>query len=168
MLSAWQAEEDIMATSAAVGTRMGERVVHAAGDGLALAPAAGKVRRKMGDLAASVDYDARTKRLRIELASGVGVSIPVAKVEGLADVRASVIRTVRVDGGGYGLHWPLLDLDLAVPDLIAGCFGSRAWMSALARQGGKVASAAKRRASRENGRKGGRPKKTPARAARAS
>ena len=49
--------------------------------------------------------------------------------------------------------------DSMVKNLIAGCFGSRAWMSALARQGGKASSAAKRRASRENGRKGGRPKK---------
>jgi hypothetical protein len=89
----------------------------------------------------------------------------VSKVQGLAGAPASVIRSVRVDGGGYGLHWPALDLDLAVPDLIAGCFGSRAWMSALARQGGKVTSPAKRRASRENGRKGGRPKKTASRPA---
>ena len=126
------------------------------------ATAEGKLRRARGELAATAGYDARNKRLQIELVSGVGVSIPVAKLEGLAGVPASVIRTVRVDGGGYGLHWPSLDLDLAVPDLIAGCFGSRAWMSALARQGGKATSAAKQRAARENGRKGGRPRKSAA------
>jgi hypothetical protein len=87
------------------------------------------------------------------------VSIPIAKLQGLTEAPASVIRTVRVDGGGYGLHWSSLDLDLAVPDLLAGCFGSRAWMSALARQGGKATSTAKQRAARENGRKGGRPPK---------
>jgi hypothetical protein len=52
-------------------------------------------------------------------------------------------------------------LDLAVPDLIAACVGSRAWMSALARQGGKATTTAKRQAARENGKKGGRPRKVP-------
>ncbi|HEX6792510.1 MAG TPA: DUF2442 domain-containing protein [Casimicrobiaceae bacterium] len=87
------------------------------------------------------------------------MSIPVVKLEGLAGVPASVVRTVRIEGGGYGLHWPSLDLDLAVPGLIAGCFGSRTWMSALGRRGGKATSKAKRQAARENGKKGGRPRK---------
>jgi hypothetical protein len=150
-----------MASSATAQVRGDERLRRAFDEQLALAAAAGKTRRNRGELAASAGYDARTKRLRIELLSGVGISIPVARVEGLADTPASVIRTVRVDGGGYGLHWPSLDLDLAVPDLIAGVFGSRAWMRALARQGGKATTAAKRRASQENGKKGGRPRKTP-------
>ena len=122
------------------------------------ATAAGRKQAQRGELATSAHYDTKTKRLRIELTSGVAVSIPVSRIEGPADVPGSTVRTVRVDGGGYGLHWPSLDLDLAVPDLIAGCFGSRAWMRALARQGGKVTSAAKRAAARENGRKGGRPR----------
>ena len=150
-----------MATSAAAGTRMDARIGHAIDDRLALATAAGERRRKRGELAVSARYDARAKRLQIELSSGVAVSIPVAKLEGLAGVPSSVIKTVRVDGGGYGLRWSLLDLDLAVPDLIAGCFGSRAWMSALARQGGKATTTAKRRAARETGKKGGRPRRTP-------
>jgi hypothetical protein len=135
---------------------MGEAV----DDRLSTAAAAGKARRVRGELAAGVRYDARTARLQIELTSGVGVSIPVSKIEGLAGTSASVIRSVRIDGGGYGLYWPSLDLDLAVPDLVAGCFGSRTWMSALARQGGRVSSPAKRRAARANGKKGGRPRKS--------
>ena len=87
------------------------------------------------------------------------MSIPVARIEGLAGAPASLIRSVRLQGGGYGLYWPSLDLDLAVPELVAGCFGSRTWMSALARQGGKVSSPAKRRAARANGKLGGRPRK---------
>lgn len=89
---------------------------------LSTAAAAGKARRVRGELAAGVSYDARTARLRIELTSGVGVSIPVSKIEGLAGASASVIRLVRIDGGGHGLHWQSLDLDVAVPDLVAGCF----------------------------------------------
>jgi len=137
-----------------------QEVIERAGDDrLAVATAAGRARRAREELASGVSYDARTARLRIELVSGVGVSIPVARIEGLAGAPASLIRTVRLQGGGYGLYWPSLDLDLAVPELVAGCFGSRTWMSALARQGGKVSSPAKRRAARANGKLGGRPRK---------
>jgi hypothetical protein len=130
------AGRNIMVTNAT--TTDAEQRIHAAvDDQLRAATLAGKARRDKGDLAASAAYDSRSRRLRIELMSGVGVSIPVSKVEGLAGAPASVIRTVRVEGGGYGLHWPSLDLDIAVPDLIAGFLGSRAWMSALARQGAK-------------------------------
>ncbi len=134
-------------------------MAEAVDDRLATAAAAGQARRVRGELAVGVSYDARTARLRIELVSGVGVSIPVARIEGLAGAPASLIRSVRLQGGGYGLYWPSLDLDLSVPELVAGCFGSRTWMSALARQGGKVSSPAKRRAARANGKLGGRPRK---------
>jgi hypothetical protein len=120
----------------------------------------GKALRDRGELALSARYDRKTKRLRIELVSGVEISIPIALLEGLSDQPGAVIETVLVDGGGYTLTWPSLDVDLAVPDLIAGCFGSRAWMSALARRGGSASTPAKRRAARENGKKGGRPRKT--------
>ena len=149
-----------MATDTIARDRADEAVVRAVDEHLASATAAGRTRRVRGELAASVTYDARSARLRIELASGVGVSIPVAKIEGLASVPASVIRSVRLQGDGYGLYWPSLDLDLAVPELVAGCFGSRTWMSALARQGGKMSSPAKRRAARANGKLGGRPRKS--------
>ncbi|MCC6196482.1 MAG: DUF2442 domain-containing protein [Burkholderiales bacterium] len=148
-----------MATDTTRRDRADEAVGRAVDEHLASAVAASRARRTRGELAASVTYDARTARLRIELVCGVGVSIPVAKIEDLADVPASVIRTVRMQAGGYGLYWPSLDLDIAVPELVAGCFGSRTWMSALARQGGKVSSPAKRRAARANGKLGGRPRK---------
>jgi hypothetical protein len=120
----------------------------------------GKALRDRGELALSARYDRRTRRLRIELVSGVGISIPIALLQDLVDQPAAVIDTVLVDGGGQTLTWPSLDVDLAVPDLVAGCFGSRAWMSALARRGGSASTPAKRRAARENGKKGGRPRNT--------
>jgi len=104
-----------------------------------------------GTLAKSASYDHRSRRLRIELESGVEVRIPVAMVQGLADAHVAAIRMVRVEGGGYGLYWPTLDLDLSVAGLLAGRFGSRAWMTARCRKGGEATSPATRRASRENG-----------------
>jgi len=47
-----------------------------------------------------------------------------------------------------------------VPALLQGIFGSKSWMAReLGAEGGRARTVAKVTASRENGRKGGRPKK---------
>jgi hypothetical protein len=57
------------------------------------------------------------------------------------------------------LHWPALDVDLFVPGLVVGIFGTRAWMTReLARVAGQTTSPAKAAAARSNGAKGGRPR----------
>ncbi len=67
---------------------------------------------------------------------------------------------VLVDGVGFNLHWPALDVDLYVPALVAGVFGTRAWMTReLARVAGQARSPEKAAAARSNGAKGGRPRK---------
>jgi hypothetical protein len=59
-----------------------------------------------------------------------------------------------------GLHWPRIDADVYVPALLEGFFGSKRWMAEqLGRAGGRSRSAPKRVAARQNGLKGGRPKK---------
>jgi hypothetical protein len=57
-----------------------------------------------------------------------------------------------------GLRWPLLDADLYVPGLIEGAFGSHRWMQQIGKLGGASRSSIKAKASRENGKRGGRPK----------
>jgi len=148
--NAWPVGEDLVAK--------GKKIGRAVDSGAGTASAKRNERRSPGDLAVSAGYDPRSKRLCIELASGVAVNVPASRVQGLADVAASKLKSVRIDGNGYGLHWPELDLAMNVPDLIAGCFGTRVWMTALARHGGKSTSAAKARAARKNGAKGGRPR----------
>jgi hypothetical protein len=64
---------------------------------------------------------------------------------------------VEILGTGYGLHWEALDADLSVPGLLMGLIGTKAYM---ARQAGRVTSAAKTAAARQNGAKGGRPPKS--------
>lgn len=62
--------------------------------------------------------------------------------------------------GGYevlcGLHWEALDVDLSIPGLLTGLFGTKAYM---ARQAGRTKFPAKAAAARANGLKGGRPRK---------
>jgi hypothetical protein len=66
---------------------------------------------------------------------------------------------------GRGLHWEPLDVDLSVPGLLAGLFGTRAYMDRQrAARAGAATSAAKAAAARRNGAKGGRPRKAAKRA----
>ena len=58
---------------------------------------------------------------------------------------------------GYGLHWEDLDLDLSVPGLLAGLFGSSAYM---AHRAGQARSETKAAAARVNGARGGQPRKS--------
>jgi len=53
---------------------------------------------------------------------------------------------------GAALHWDELDVQMSVPGLVAGVFGTRKWMAELGRQGGSM-SKAKRPEVRENGSK---------------
>lgn len=58
------------------------------------------------------------------------------------------------------MHWESLDADFNILGLIQGVFGTKSWMAELGRKGGKISSVAKSQAARENGKKGGRPKKS--------
>jgi hypothetical protein len=67
---------------------------------------------------------------------------------------------VEVLGQGYGLHWEKLDVDLSIPGLLAGLFGTKAFMDRQrAARAGASTSQVKAEAARQNGRKGGRPPK---------
>lgn len=97
--------------------------------------------------------------LVLSLSDGHRHVIPVEDVEGLWSATREQIGEVEILGWGTGLHWPALDLDLYVPSLLRGLYGTRRWMAAMGRKGGSATSVAKRKASRANGLKGGRPKK---------
>ncbi|HEY9549132.1 MAG TPA: DUF2442 domain-containing protein, partial [Kiloniellaceae bacterium] len=78
------------------------------------------------------------------------------------NARLKDLAQVEICMAGRGLHFPTLDADLYIPALLDGIFGSARWTAAkLGQAGGKVKSAAKASASRENGKLGGRPRKKP-------
>ena len=109
--------------------------------------------------ATAARYDARSDRVVVELTNGATFAFPPRLVQDLADADARQLGEVEIAGAGFGLHWPGLDADLSIPGLLAGRFGTKAWMSELARRAGSVTSVAKAAAARANGAKGGRPRK---------
>jgi Protein of unknown function (DUF2442) len=109
--------------------------------------------------AASVKYWPNLDVLEIVLTNSEREVIPRERLEGLSSATKKQLANVRVEMLGTALSWPDLKVDLYVPALLKGIYGTKKWMSELGRQGGRIKSAAKSEAARRNGAKGGRPRK---------
>ena len=71
-------------------------------------------------------YDRRDDRIVVDLHNGVQIGMPVSLIEGLAGAAPADLATVEISPSGRGLHWPRLDVDIHVPSLMRGLFGSKA------------------------------------------
>jgi hypothetical protein len=96
--------------------------------------------------------------LILKLSDGRRHLIPREDLQGLQSATKEQIARVEILGNGTGLHWPALNLDLYVPGLLRRIYGTKRWLAAIGRSGGSAKSAAKKRAARSNGLKGGRPR----------
>src|ERR1700722_17169995 len=102
---------------------------------------AGEARLARQPRAAKAYYDARKARLVIELTNGVVLMLPPKLLQGLKNATAAQLGKVELTPLGTRLHWEALDANLSVAGLAAGIFGSKAWMSELARYAGRESSA---------------------------
>jgi len=110
--------------------------------------------------AVSARYDRKNRSIEIHLSSNLKVIFSPRDAQGLGEATASQLQEIEITPSGFGIHFPKLDTDLYLPALLQGFLGSRNWMaSRLGQAGGKSRSAAKRAASRANGKLGGRPGK---------
>lgn len=124
---------------------------------IAAAEERGRIAAQIEPRAASARYDRRRGRMVIALTNGCSFTFPARLAQGLEEASDDEIATFEVLGNGYGLHWEALDVDLSIPGLLAGLFGTKAFM---ARHAGQTRSPAKAAAARANGAKGGRPRKS--------
>ncbi len=115
----------------------------------------GRLARETEPRAAVARYDAPVRRIVVELTNGCTFTFPPAMAQGLEHATDAELEAIEILGQGYGLHWEALDVDLSLPGLMAGIFGTKAYM---ARRAGQATSPAKANASRINGAKGGRPR----------
>ena len=110
---------------------------------------------------ASVRYDRRVSRIVIALASGLELAFSPKHVQGLENAHPADLVDVEITPSGLGIHFPQLNADIYLPALLDGLLGSKRWMAAeIGRRGGKAVSDAKTVAARQNGKLGGRPRKT--------
>jgi hypothetical protein len=105
-------------------------------------------------------YDERNDRVIVELDNECVFMFPPDRAQGLRGATARDLSEIEVMPTGYALRWPRLDADFTVAGLLAGVFGTKAWMSELGREGGSATSEAKAAAARGSGRKGGRPRQS--------
>lgn len=97
--------------------------------------------------------------LVLKLSDGRRHLIPREDVQGLESATKEQVAHVEILGGGTGLHWPDLNLDLYVPALLRGISGNRQWMAKIGKRGGMATTPAKKKAARANGKLGGRPRR---------
>ncbi len=105
-------------------------------------------------------YDRRSGRIHVTLTNGCSFAFPARQAQGLEHATDAELAQVEILGLGLALHWERLDVDLSVPGLLAGLFGTKAYMDRQrAARAGAATSAAKAAAARRNGAEGGRPRK---------
>lgn len=107
--------------------------------------------------AVAARYDRQLGRVIVDLSNGCTFAFPPRLAQGLEHATDDSLAQVEILGAGYGLHWEALDADLSIPGLLAGLFGTKAYM---ARHAGRATSPAKAAAARANGAKGGRPRRS--------
>lgn len=79
--------------------------------------------------AATARYDRQLDRVIVDLTNGCTFAFPPRIAQGLETATADQLAKIEILGVGYGLHWESLNVDLSLPGLMAGRFGSKAYMA---------------------------------------
>jgi len=114
---------------------------------------------KNGLRATSARYDRTAERVVLELTNGCLFGFPARAIPALRTATASQRAAVEVDASGGAVRWTALDIDLSVPGLLLAAVSPAERQQHLAKMLGQSTSLQKAAAARQNGAKGGRPKK---------
>lgn len=105
-------------------------------------------------------YDADRELVMFELKNGCVFGFPQRLGQGIENATPAQLAEVDPDfWRGEALHWEELDADISVPGLLYHLLNVKEW---YAQWLGSAKSEAKAAAARENGKKGGRPRKSTA------
>jgi len=107
--------------------------------------------------AQAVRYDAEEGLVVVHLRGGYAFGFPPERIPGLEKANPERLSTARISPSGDGLHWDDLDVHASLTGLIAEALNLREWAPRIM---GRARSAAKARAARINGIKGGRPRRS--------
>ncbi len=111
--------------------------------------------------AIAVRYSKASDAFVMTLRSGLVMHIPKHMIEELDNVPSGspILSRVIILGRGFALAWDDIDESVKVADLIANALSQAPTASQMGKRGGSVRTDKKAASSRENGRKGGRPRK---------
>jgi len=119
-----------------------------------------KVRAQKEPRADRVSYDAKRRMIVLDLRGGAILALPIDSIRELRSATPSELKSVRASFGGESLTIDALDIDISIPGLLRNLIGLASAASLLGQKGGSAKSTAKSAAVRENGKRGGRPRKT--------
>jgi hypothetical protein len=128
-------------------------------DEYTIATVQGELNQLIHPIAIAATYQPATGHIEITFSNQTRFAFPAHLGQGLTGASPEELADIEITPSGTGLHWETLDADLYIPALLEGTFGSRQWMTELAKKGGAAKSPAKTQSSRQNGKKGGRPRK---------
>jgi len=125
---------------------------------LAQIPAARRRAERSGAPATGVRFDRTHRRIHVTLANGAVLLVPVDLIATVRGASEADLAQVQVTPAGLGLEWPAINQDITIAGLAKLALGRRVLLQASGAAGGAARTAAKVRASRINGRLGGRPR----------
>lgn len=94
---------------------------------------AGRLSRLTEPRIAAARYDRGSGRMVIDLTNGCTFLFPPQVLQGLETASDDEIAEVEILGGGSGLHWDVGGADYSIAGLLAGRFGTKAYMEARQR-----------------------------------